>query len=238
MKKTVKTIISLAVAAGALATTAFAANLATKTIEVATGVDIYLDNAEFAPTDAQGNSVEAMVYNGTTYLPVRAVSEALGNEISWNDEEKRVDIITNTEVADRIALKNLVDRFSVAADYKDTEAQKLMFTEDATVNSYSGDNLISSYKGREDIGTAFANFLDNFDTVFHINGQQTVDLNGDTATGTAYCQVVLIGPNSDGQRVMTTQGVRYTDTYKKVNGEWLISERSSNFMWTDTKVVE
>ena len=92
MKKSVKTIISLAIAASALATTAFAANITMKNIDVATGVDIYLDNAKFNATDGAGNAVEPMIYEGTTYLPVRAVSEALGNEIAWNDEEKRVDI--------------------------------------------------------------------------------------------------------------------------------------------------
>lgn len=238
MKRSVKTVIALAVTASALATTAFAANLGAKTIEVATGVDIYLDNTKLDPKDAQGNPVETMIYNGTTYLPVRAVSEALGNEIAWDDENKRVDIITSSEAADRIALKDLVDRFSVAADDKDVQAQTLMFTEDATVDSYRGSELISSFKGREEIGNAFGNFLAQFDTVFHINGQQTVKIDGDTATGTAYCQVVLIGKNEDGKNIMTTQGVRYTDTYKKVNGEWLIASRASNFMWTDTKALD
>ncbi|MBQ3426794.1 MAG: nuclear transport factor 2 family protein [Clostridia bacterium] len=147
-------------------------------------------------------------------------------------------MLITAEAADRIELKDLVDRFSVAADDKDAQAQTLMFTEDATVDSYRGSELISSYKGREAIGNAFGSFLARFDTVFHINGQQTVKIDGDTATGTAYCQVVLIGKNEEGKNVMTTQGVRYTDTYKKVNGEWLIASRASNFVWTDTKVVE
>lgn len=32
----------------------------------------------------------SIVYNGTTYVPIRKVSEALGKEISWNDETKTV----------------------------------------------------------------------------------------------------------------------------------------------------
>ena len=36
-------------------------------------------------------------------------------------------------------------------------------------------------------------FLAGFETVYHINGQQTVSIQGDKATGTAYCLVVLIG---------------------------------------------
>jgi hypothetical protein len=58
----------------------------------------------------------------------------------------------------------------------------------------------SALKGREQIGTGFAAYLANFVTVYHINGQQTVDLRGDTATGVAYCLVVLIGVEN-GKRI-------------------------------------
>ncbi|NLK44698.1 MAG: hypothetical protein GX300_09930 [Tissierellia bacterium] len=49
-----------------------------KQITVSTGVNIYVDDERLDPIDANGNPVEAFIYNGTTYLPVRAVAEALG----------------------------------------------------------------------------------------------------------------------------------------------------------------
>src|SRR5687767_2378489 len=97
------------------------------------------------------------------------------------------------QLEDKAALKNLVDTFSNLADQKDVQKQTLLFTEDATVESYSGGKLSSSLKGREQIGKTFGAFLANFETVYHINGQQTVELHGDKATGVAYCLVVLIG---------------------------------------------
>lgn len=39
-------------------------------------------------------------------------------------------------IEDKLALKDLVDTFSVLADQKETQAQTLLFTEDATVSSY------------------------------------------------------------------------------------------------------
>lgn len=72
--------------------------------------------------------------------------------------------------------------------------------------------------------------------IYHINGQQTVTLHGNTATGVCYCQVVMIA-ESNGKRTFRQQGVRYTDEYQKINGRWYIKNRVSNFMWVDTKDI-
>ena len=107
------------------------------------------------------------------------------------------------QVEDQLALKRLVDTFSNLADVKDVDAQVLLFTEDAEVVSKSGGQVFTS-KGREEIGKAFAGFLALFDVVYHLNGQQTVDIDGDTATGISYCFVTLIGGGKKNQ-----SGVRY-----------------------------
>lgn len=40
--------------------------------------------------DTKGNPVEPFVMNGTTYLPVRAIAEALGLPVSWDAETQTV----------------------------------------------------------------------------------------------------------------------------------------------------
>ncbi|WP_246767351.1 nuclear transport factor 2 family protein [Rhizobium leguminosarum] len=99
-------------------------------------------------------------------------------------------------------------------------------------NTLSSGQLGSSFKGRKEIGDAFAGYLANFETVYHINGQQTVELNGDTATGTAYCLVVLIADEA-GKKIKNTSGVTYHDEYVRRDGKWLIAKRTSNFVWRD-----
>ncbi len=47
-------------------------------------VRIVVDGREIHPTDANGNSVSPIVQNGTTYLPVRAVADALGKAVYWD----------------------------------------------------------------------------------------------------------------------------------------------------------
>lgn len=140
------------------------------------------------------------------------------------------------EMEDKMALKELVDIFSNLADVRDVETQVLLFTEDATVDSFRDGKLLSSLKGRKELAERFGAFLALFETVYHINGQQTVSINGDKATGTSYCQVVLIG-NENGKKVMNMQGVRYNDEYVRVDGKWLISKRTSHFVWTDRRAL-
>jgi SnoaL-like domain len=50
-----------------------------------------------------------------------------------------------------------------------------------------------------------------------MNGQQAVTLDGDRATGTSYCLVVLIG-TQDGKPVRQTMGVTYDDEYVRRGG--------------------
>ena len=139
---------------------------------------------------------------------------------------------TISEMEDRMALKNLVDTFSILADQKAIQQQILLFTEDATSETYVNGQVVSSLKERKQIGDAFASFLNNFETVYHINGQQTVTLNGDKASGISYCFVTLIGLE-DGKRMKTSIGAYYHDEYVRENGHWLIAHRKATFAWQE-----
>jgi hypothetical protein len=136
------------------------------------------------------------------------------------------------EIEDRIALKELVDTFSILADKKDVRTQALLFTETATIETYREGKLAGTVKGRKEIGDVFGAFLKNFETVYHINGQQTVTINGDKASGVSYCQVTLIG-NENGKKMKTTFGVFYQDEYVRENSRWLIDKRKSTFHCED-----
>lgn len=165
------------------------------------------------------------------FLFALSLSFSAANAQSTNELAARLK-----EIEDRMALKNLVDTFSVLADQKATEQQTLLFTENATVQSVSNGQPGSTLTGRKQIGDAFANFLKNFETVYHINGQQTLTLNGDKASGVSYCQVTLIS-NEGGKRMKLTMGVYYNDEYVREAGRWLIAKRNSTFSWRDSQPV-
>lgn len=157
------------------------------------------------------------------FLPLTAMAQT----VSDGNLSQRIQ-----QLEDKAALKHLVDTFSNLADQKDVQKQILLFTEDATVESMTDGKLSSSLKGREQIGKAFDAFLANFETVYHINGQQTVELRGDTATGVSYCLVVLIAVEN-GKRIKNTSGVYYNDEYVRRGNAWLIAKRVSHFTWRD-----
>ena len=49
-------------------------------------IRIFMNGEELVPTDALGNRVEPFIFDGTTYLPVRAVAEAFGKHVQWDPE--------------------------------------------------------------------------------------------------------------------------------------------------------
>ena len=129
--------------------------------------------------------------------------------IGCNQKSGEIDL---KNIENRIALKELVDTFSILADKKDTDAQTFLFTEDAQVYNYDEGKLTTILKGREEIGKAFRDYLALFETVYHINGQQTVNIDGDKADGISYWQGVLSG-------AAPAAGCRYLGRHSACRGD-------------------
>ena len=73
-------LIGVIVAGGAV----FSVNTTTLYNVIDNGIKIVVDGQKLNPTDVNGNKVEPIIYNGTTYLPVRAVANALGKAVYWD----------------------------------------------------------------------------------------------------------------------------------------------------------
>ena len=54
------------------------------------GITIKYDGEVVIPTDANGVRVYPVMYNGTTYVPVRAISGLLGLEVDWDQANQTV----------------------------------------------------------------------------------------------------------------------------------------------------
>ena len=57
-------------------------------------IKIVFDGKEVIPKDANGNSIEPFIIDGTTYLPVRGISDALELDVLWNSQTNTVELNT------------------------------------------------------------------------------------------------------------------------------------------------
>lgn len=142
----------------------------------------------------------------------------------------------NKELADRVALKELIDSVSILGDKKDFNSQVQLFTENGVSETWEGGSLLLKLEGRKAMEEAFNKFLESFDAVYHFNGQQVVSINGDTAAGTVYCMAALTSIE-DSKNMITTIGIRYEDNYLRTDSGWLIARRVGIFDWQEKREV-
>ena len=75
--------------------------LATRAVETATanyrGIRILVNGTQINPCDADGNGVEPFIIDGSTYLPVRAVANALGLTVGWDGPSSTVTLTQGGE---------------------------------------------------------------------------------------------------------------------------------------------
>src|SRR5258708_16017581 len=121
-----------------------------------------------------------------------------------------------SQVADRIAIRDLVDAYASCADRRDAAGQMALFTDDTEYDVYEDSHNplpTQRFRGRPALTPVFDD-LKNYDTTVHFNGQSTVVPHGDKASGVTYCLAHLI--KADGSaRNMTIASIRYLDTFVK-----------------------
>ena len=96
--------------------------------------------------------------------------------------------LSSEEAADRVALRELFDAYAPCADRRDAEGQKALFTDDTRfVVFMDGEGTEATYvvEGREALTPIFDD-LNRYQVTTHFNGQSTVDIDSDRATGESY----------------------------------------------------
>ena len=57
-----------------------------------------MNDKPIVPTDVNGKTVDVLLYKGTTYLPVRAVANALDQAVAWDGASYSVYIGSHKDV--------------------------------------------------------------------------------------------------------------------------------------------
>ena len=144
--------------------------------------------------------------------------------------------ISLSEVADRIAIRNLVDAYAHCADRRDAAGQMALFTADTVFEVFMDSKLAEPtfvIHGRDGLAPVFAD-LNQYHATTHFNGQSTVQLAGDSATGETYCIAHHLTVK-DGQRSFMVASLRYLDKFVRQDGSWRFAARRLLVDWTDTR---
>ena len=88
--------------------------------------------------------------------------------------------------------------------------------------------------GRESLAPVFDD-LNQYAATMHFNGQSTISLDGDRATGESYCLAHHLKVTQDRQRTLMVASIRYLDQFIKQHGQWLFAERRLMVNWIDTR---
>jgi hypothetical protein len=142
--------------------------------------------------------------------------------------------LSAVEAADRLAIRELVDAYARCADRRLPEEQAALYADGARSLVYMGDapDPVQVLTSREQHVEGFSG-LSQYAATTHFNGQFTIDLDGDAATGEGYCLAHHVLEDESG-RSLIVMSIRYEDRYTKQHGDWLFAERKLIITWTDT----
>lgn len=143
-----------------------------------------------------------------------------------------------TEAADRLALRELFDAYAHCADRRDAEGQKALFTDETVFAVYmDGEGTKPTYvlNGRGALTPVFDD-LKRYEVTTHFNGQSTVAVDGNRATGESYTIAHHLF-SEDGTRKIMIASLRYLDTFAKLGGRWYFAERKLILDWSETRTL-
>ena len=144
--------------------------------------------------------------------------------------------LTPSAAADRLAIRELFDAYVHCADRRDAEGQMALFTADTRFAVYmDGAQADVSYElhGRDALAPVFDD-LNRYEVTTHFNGQSTVNIEGNRASGESYTIAHHVY-TEDGNRKIMIASLRYLDTFAKIDGRWYFAERRLILDWSETR---
>jgi SnoaL-like domain len=145
--------------------------------------------------------------------------------------------ISPGEVADRLAIRELIEAYAHYADRRDATGQMSLFTPDTHFVVYMNakdPKPSQELHSREALAPVFAD-LNKYAATMHFVGQSTIlSLTSDRGTGEAYCLAHHLTVDGDKRKLMVA-ALRYYDTFIKLDGSWLFAERLLYVDWIEER---
>ena len=140
--------------------------------------------------------------------------------------------ISSEEMADRLAIRELIDAYAHCADRRDAAGQMALFTSDTCFLVYmdaTSATPTQELHGRDALAPVFAS-LNNYKATTHFNGQSTVLLDGTRATGVSYCLAHHVSAKN-GVETLMMASIRYLDMFCKEQGKWYFAGSANFCLW-------
>jgi hypothetical protein len=140
------------------------------------------------------------------------------------------------EADDRLAIRSLVDSYAFCADTRNAKGQMALFTPDTRFEVYydpKSEIPSQVVNSREGLAPVFDD-LNKYIATMHFNGETSVQLNGDNATGVAYC-IAHHQTIEDGKQKLMVAAIKYHDTYVRQNGQWFFAVRKLMVDWIENR---
>lgn len=126
-------------------------------------------------------------------------------------------------------LRALVDGYALANDDRDGTALRALFTADAVLTVVQPDGATRRREGRDAIAE-LPLLLARYDETLHLVSTHRTSVDGDQATGVAYCEAHHRGDGAD--RVLF---IRYDDEYVRTPEGWRFAARTVGIRWVEDR---
>lgn len=136
--------------------------------------------------------------------------------------------MSNSDVADRIALQDVMLRYAAGVDERDFEMYASCFAEDVEVVDFGPDPI----HGRDAWVAYVITALEKYGPTQHMLGPQYAVIDGDNATTRSDVQALHYLLEPEGQTF--TLWATYNTNMRRINGEWKIQRHSITARGTKT----
>ena len=178
-------------------------------------IKVTLDGKPVELKDATGKTVEPFTYNGTTYLPVRAVADLLGVDVKWDGDTNTIYLgeakyfaqSKETYSGDTYSVRYTYDEDGCLLTYESRYTIDGVESCDRTVNTYNSQHQLVKSVDESDGVVSTTTYT--YDAKGQLVSEKTIDSDGEFEMKYAY--------DSNGNLVKSTwlnnDTVSWIDTY-------------------------
>ena len=134
------------------------------------------------------------------------------------------------DLADRLAIIELLNQFGMAIDLRDWESFHSLFTEEVEFDYSSIDEIAGTLQADEIANTA-RNDLGGFQTTQHVITNHLLEIENNTATCKAHVRAMHFLLNEEKEPLLETGGY-YTAELVRIDSNWKIQSWRFTILWS------